>query len=160
MSYCKLGKASIEIISNILKKNVIKLQTLNISGNGIGDSLFAELALGISNNLSLNQLLISDNLLSKTSSIILSTLLRYDKKIKFLDISKNLIDDLVINNIFKGLISNTTLEILMLNENALSNKALGVIYHIKIIIIQIIILGFRNNFANQRFVKRALFREE
>lgn len=129
----KMGKQSIELLGNILQKNHMRLRSLNIGGNQLGDTLFSEICLGISKNLYLEKLFSSDNNLGilnlipgKISSIILSSVLRYDKKLKVLDISKNCIDDSVINNIFKGLISNTILEVLVLNENHLTNKSLGV----------------------------------
>lgn len=122
LSSNRLGKQSTDILTNILQKNNCKINTLNISFNQIGDKNFSEICLGISKNNYLTKLFTADNELGKISSIILGTVLRYDKKIKLLDISKNYIDDVNIPNTLKGLISNGSLETLILNENNLTNK--------------------------------------
>ena len=55
--------------------------------------------------------------------MILGTLLKYDRKIKLLDLSKNYFHQ-YIYNIFKGLIMNSTLEILTLRECEIENNEL------------------------------------
>ena len=127
----KIGKQSIELLSNILSKNILKLSSLNISGNQIGDKYFSEICIGISKNTHLMRFFTNDNDLGNISSVIIGTILRYDKKIKWLDLSKNKFDDENITNIYKGIISNNTLEGLILNENNISNKSLSVIKYIK-----------------------------
>jgi hypothetical protein len=57
--------------------------------------------------------------------MILGTLLKYDKKLKLLDLSKNYFIQ-YIYNIFKGLIMNSTLEILTLRECEIENSELKV----------------------------------
>lgn len=116
-----------EYIANIFTKNVVKINSFNMAGNQLGDNFFSDICLGISKNSHLTKLFTNENELSKISSIILGTILRYDKKLKVIDLSKNNFDDSVINNIYKGLISNGTLEVLVLNENNLTNKSLGVL---------------------------------
>ena len=126
ISYNKLGKNSIEILIQILQENTIKINTLCIGGNSLGDKLFSELCIGISKNSFLNKLFVNDNDLGKISSVILGTILKYDKKIKLLDVSKNNFGDENIGYMLKGLICNTSLEILFLNDMNLTNKCLRV----------------------------------
>ena len=126
ISYNKLGKNSVEILIQILQENTIKINTLCIGGNSLGDKLFSELCIGISKNSFLNKLFVNDNDLGKISSVILGTILKYDKKIKLLDVSKNNFGDENIGYMLKGLICNTSLEILFLNDMNLTNKCLRV----------------------------------
>ena len=126
ISYNKLGKNSIEILIQILQENSVKINTLCIGGNSLGDKLFSELCIGISKNSFLTKLFVNDNDLGKISSVILGTILKYDKKIKLLDVSKNNFGDENIGYMLKGLICNTSLEILFLNDMNLTNKCLRV----------------------------------
>jgi Ran GTPase-activating protein (RanGAP) involved in mRNA processing and transport len=127
LSYNKIGKQSLDYITHILTKNTLKLYSLNISGNMINDKSFSEICLGVSKNSYLNKLFAAENELGKISSIILGTILKYDKKLKTLDVSKNLIDDNLIGFLLKGLISNSCLEVLILNENNLTSKSLRIL---------------------------------
>ncbi len=95
--------------------------------NNLGDHLFSELSIGLSCNLSIKELYSAGNNLGKLSSIILGTIIRYDKKLTYLDISSNQIYDNVISYFFKGLISNTNLKILLLNNMKLSVKSLDIL---------------------------------
>jgi hypothetical protein len=126
ISYNKIGKLSCEYITNILKKNTLQLLSLNIGGNQLGDKLFSEICVGVSKNSHLIKLFTPDNELGKVSSVILGTILRYDKKLKTLDVSKNFLDDNIVGNLLKGLISNATLETLLLNENNLTYNSLRI----------------------------------
>ena len=121
-----MEKKSVEIISNILSKNNLKIISLNISGNKFGDKIFSDICIGLSKNLSLIRFFSSDNDLSTISSFLIGTILRYDKKLKWLDLSKNKFDDDNVTNIYKGIISNNNLEALSLNENFLTHKSLSV----------------------------------
>ena len=127
LSYCKIGKQSLDLLTAMLSRNVVKLTSLKISGNYIGDKLFSELCLGISKNTYLSKFWSADNDLEKVSCVILGTVLRYDKKLQFLDLSSNKFDDDIISNLFKGLISNSKLETLILNNNNLTNKSLKIL---------------------------------
>jgi Ran GTPase-activating protein (RanGAP) involved in mRNA processing and transport len=127
LSYTKMEKKSAEMLANILTKNIIKIISLNISGNKFGDKSFSEICIGLSKNKSLTRFFSSDNELSTISSFLIGTILRYDKKLKWLDLSKNKFDDENVTNVYKGIISNNTLEGLVLNENMLTNKCLSVI---------------------------------
>ena len=100
------------------------MKSLNLNGNRLGDKSFSEVCVGISKNSSLERLSIASNELGHTSSVIIGTVLRYDKKIKFLDASKNYFSDEIIKNLLKGLISNSCLETLLLNENNLTDSSL------------------------------------
>ena len=122
----KIGRQSCEILIDILQKNIVKLYGLSISGNKIGDKLFSEISLAISKNSFLNKLFISDNDLGKISSVILGSILKYDKKLKLLDVSKNNFGDDNIGYMLKGLICNTSLETLMINNMGLTNKSLRI----------------------------------
>jgi hypothetical protein len=126
IGYNKLGKQSCEVLNDILEKNNVKLIGLSIGGNKIGDNLFGNLSKGISKNTFLNKLFINDNDLGKISSCILGTILKYDKKLKFLDVSKNNFGDENIGSMLKGLICNTSLETLIINDMGLTNKSLRV----------------------------------
>lgn len=126
ISYTKMEKKSIDMMSNILNKNTLKISSLNISGNKIGDKNFSDISLALSKNTHIIKFFTADNELNTISSFLIGTILRYDKKIKWLDISKNKFDDDNITNIYKGIISNNTLEGLILNENLISNKSLAV----------------------------------
>ena len=122
----KIGRQSCEILIDILQKNIVKLYGLSISGNKIGDKLFSEISLAISKNSFLNKLFINDNDLGKISSVILGSILKYDKKLKLLDVSKNNFGDDNIGYMLKGLICNTSLETLMINNMGLTNKSLRI----------------------------------
>ena len=122
----KIGKQTCEILIDILQKNVVKLYGLSIGGNKIGDKLFSEISIGISKNTFLNKLFINDNELGKISSVILGSILKYDKKLKLLDVSKNNFGDENIGFMLKGLICNTALETLMINNLGLTNKSLRI----------------------------------
>ena len=126
IAYNKMGKQSIEILKDILNKNNVKLIGLNIAGNKLGDLPFCDIATAISNNKTLNKLFINDNDLGKISSEILGTVLKMDKKIKFLDVSKNKMGDDIIGSMLKGLICNNCLETLMINDMGLTNKSLRI----------------------------------
>ena len=127
LSYCKIGKQTIDILSSIFTKNSVNISGLKISGNNIGDKLFSDLCLGISKNTFLLKLWSADNDLEKVACTILGTVLRYDKKIQFLDLSSNKFDDEMIGNLFRGLISNSKLETLILNNNNLTNKSVKIL---------------------------------
>ena len=122
----KIGKQTCEILIDILQKNAVKLHGLSIGGNKIGDKLFSEISIGISKNTFLNKLFINDNDLGKISSVILGSILKYDKKLKLLDVSKNNLGDENIGFMLKGLICNTALETLMINNLGLTNKSLRI----------------------------------
>lgn len=126
VSYTKIGKMTNEILVNILKENKVKILSMSIGGNALGDKLFSELCIGISKNIYLTKLFINDNELGKMSSVILGTILKYDKKIKCLDVSKNLFGDEHIGHMMKGLICNTSLETLMINDMQLTNRSLRI----------------------------------
>ena len=126
IGYNKMGKQAIEILKDILNKNNVKLIGLNIAGNKLGDLPFCDIATAISNNKTLNKLFINDNDLGKISSEILGTVLKMDKKLKFLDVSKNKMGDDIIGSMLKGLICNNCLETLVINDMGLTNKSLRI----------------------------------
>ena len=92
----------------------------------MGDKLFSDLSVAISKNSFIQKLFIKNNDLGKISSVILGTILKYDKKIKLLDVSKNNFGDENISYMLKGLICNTSLETLMMNNMNLTNKSLRI----------------------------------
>ena len=97
---------------------------MSIGGNKLGDKLFSDISVGISKNSFLTKLFINDNDLGKISSVILGSILKYDKKLKFLDVSKNNFGDENIGYMLKGLICNNSLETLIINDMGLTNKSL------------------------------------
>ena len=99
---------------------------MSIGGNKLGDKLFSDLSVAISKNSFIQKLFIKNNDLGKISSVILGTILKYDKKIKLLDVSKNNFGDENISYMLKGLICNTSLETLMMNNMNLTNKSLRI----------------------------------
>ena len=123
ISYNSLGKNSCEILMNSLSNNSLKISSLNISGNNLGDELFSELLVAISSNNYVNKLFICENNLGRISSNVIGNFLKYDKKIRLLDVSKNNFGDEIIVFLLKGLIINSTLNILFLNELGLTNKS-------------------------------------
>ena len=123
ISYNSLGKNFCENLIDCLSNNTLRVSSLSIAGNKLGDKLFSEVSIGISKNLYLNKLFIADNNLGKISSVVLGSILKYDKKIKLLDASKNNFGDEIIGHMLKGLIVNSTLESLFLNEMGLTNKS-------------------------------------
>lgn len=153
LSHTKMEKKSVELLSNILNKNNLKLLSLNISGNKLGDKNFSEISLAMSKNTHLLKLFTADNDLGTISSFLIGTILRYDKKIKWLDISKNKFDDDNVTNIYKGIISNNSLEGLILNENQITNKSLSVKFRFKN-------LGLENYSSNKLNSQRNLFRKK
>ena len=122
----KLGKQSIEILNDILQKNNVKIIGLSIGGNKLGDKLFSDISEAISKNIFLQKLFVRNNELGKISSAILGTILKYDKKLKLLDVSGNIFGDENISYMLKGLICNSSLETLMMNNMELTNKSLRV----------------------------------
>ncbi len=126
ISYNKLGKQSIELLVDILKDNNVIISSLCVGGNQLGDKLFSDLCIGISKNSYLNKLFTNSNDLGKISSVILGTILKYDRKLKLLDVSQNNFGDENIGYMLKGLICNTSLEVLMINDMGLTNKSLRV----------------------------------
>ena len=122
----KLGKQSCEILIDILEKNNLKLISLSIGGNKLGDKSFSDISEAISKNLYLQKLFVHNNELGKISSAILGTVLKYDKKLKLLDVSGNLFGDENISFMLKGLICNSSLETLMMNNMNLTNKSLRI----------------------------------
>jgi Ran GTPase-activating protein (RanGAP) involved in mRNA processing and transport len=126
ISYNKIGRQTCDILIDILQKNIVKLYGLSIGGNKIGDKIFSEISIAISKNSFLAKLFINDNDLGKISSVILGSILKYDKKLKLLDVSKNNFGDENIGYMLKGLICNTSLETLMINNLGLTNKSLRI----------------------------------
>ena len=122
----KIGKQSCEILIDILQKNNVKLIGLSIGGNKLGDKLFSDISEAISKNLFLQKLFIHNNELGKITSAILGTILKYDKKLKLLDVSGNDFGDENISFMLKGLICNSSLETLMMNNMDLTNKSLRI----------------------------------
>ena len=122
----KLGKQSIEILNDILQKNNVKIIGLSIGGNKLGDKLFSDISEAISKNIFLQKLFVRNNELGKISSAILGTILKYDKKLKLLDVSGNIFGDENISYMLKGLICNSSLETLMMNNMNLTNKSLRI----------------------------------
>ena len=118
-----IGKNSCDILINSLTDDHLKIKTLNISGNNLGDELFSEILVAISSNNHVNKLYISDNNLGRIGSNVIGNFLKYDKKIKLLDVSKNNFDDEIIAFMLKGLIINTSLDILFLNDLGLTNRS-------------------------------------
>ena len=104
ISYTGIGKNSCDILINFLTDDHLKITTLNISGNNLGDELFSEILVAISSNSYVNKLYISDNNLSRIGSNVIGNFLKYDKKIKWL-------------------IINSSLDILFLNDLGLTNRS-------------------------------------
>ena len=94
-----------------------------MSENRLGDELFSKIFVTIDSNIYINKLYISDNKLGRISSNIIGNFLKYDRKLKLLDVSKNNFDDENIIFMLKGLIINSTLETLFLNELGLTNRS-------------------------------------
>ncbi len=126
IAYNSLGKNACEMLIDCLSNNTLKVSTLCIGGNKLGDKMFSEIAIGISKNLYINKLFINDNNLGKISAAVLGSILKYDKKIRLLDASKNNFGDDIIGLMLKGLIVNSTLETLFLNDMGLTNKSLRI----------------------------------
>jgi hypothetical protein len=123
IGYNSLGKNSCEYLIDSLSNNYLKVTCLSIGGNKLGDKAFSELSMGISKNLYLNKLFIGDNNLGKISAAVIGSILKYDKKLKLIDVSKNNFGDDIIGLMLKGLIVNTTLETLFLNDLGLTNRS-------------------------------------
>ena len=124
IGYNKIGKQTCEILIDILEKNNVRLIGLSLGGNKLGDKLFSDISVGISKNSFLNKLFINDNDLGKITSVILGSILKYYKKLRLLDVSKNNFGDENIGFMLKGLICNTSLETLIINDMGLTNKSL------------------------------------
>lgn len=125
LSNNSVSSKTCDLLSKFLSKSSCLLKSLNISYNNIGDQCFSTLSLGLSNNTKLSDLYIAGNSLGKLSSIIIGTILRYDKKLELLDLSSNIFDENVISYVFKGLISNSYLKVLMLNNLNLTTKSIN-----------------------------------
>ena len=123
LSYTFIGKNSCEILIKSLSNNDLKITSLNIGGNNLGDELFSEILVSISCNNFMSKLFIYGNNLGRISSSVIGNFLKFDKKIKVLDVSKNNFDDEIIVFMLKGLVMNATLDTLFLNELGLTNKS-------------------------------------
>ena len=123
ISYNSIGKNTCELLIESLSNNNLRVPSISLSGNKIGDKIFSELAIGISKNIYLTKLFIGDNNLGKISSVVIGSILKYDKKIKLIDVSKNKFGDEIVGYILKGLIVNSTLESLFLNDLGLTNRS-------------------------------------
>ena len=104
----------------------MKIIGLSIGGNKLGDKSFSAITEAISKNIYLQKLFVHNNELGKISSSILGTVLKYDKKLKLLDVSGNPFGDENISYMLKGLICNSSLETLMMNDMNLTNKSLRI----------------------------------
>lgn len=127
LSYNRLGAKTISSLSKLLLKPTCYIKSLNLNGNYIGDHNFSEFCIGLSKNLYLNKLWLAENALGKISLIIIGTVLRYDKKLILLDISSNDFNDDTIVYVFKGMISNTCLKVLFLNNLKLTKKSIDIL---------------------------------
>ena len=123
IGYNNIGKNCCESLIEYLSNNLLKVTSLCLAGNKLGDKMFSEISVGISKNIYLNKLFIGNNNLGKISSVVLGSILKYDKKIKLIDVSKNNFGDDIISHMLKGLIVNSTLEVLILNDLGLTNKS-------------------------------------
>ena len=123
ISYNSIGKNTCELLIESLSNNNLRVPSISLSGNKIGDKIFSEIAIGISKNIYLTKLFIGDNNLGKISSVVIGSILKYDKKIKLIDVSKNKFGDEIVGYILKGLIVNSTLESLFLNDLGLTNRS-------------------------------------
>jgi len=127
LSYNRFSTKTASVLSSMIEKGTCKLKSLNINGNNLGDHNFSEFSIGLSKNLYLTKLWLADNNLGKISLIILGTILRYDKKLILLDLSSNEFNDDVIIYIFKGLISNSSLRVIYLNNLGLTKKSVDIL---------------------------------
>ena len=123
IGYNFIGKNCCQSLIDSLSNNNLKVTSLCLSGNKLGDKMFSEISEGISKNIYLNKLFIGNNNLGKISSVVIGSILKYDKKIKLIDVSKNNFGDDIIGYMLKGLIVNSTLETLILNDLGLTNKS-------------------------------------
>ena len=123
IGYNFIGKNFCDHLIEYLSNNNLKVASLCLAGNKLGDKLFSEISAGISKNIYLNKLFIGNNNLGKISSHVIGSILKYDKKIKLIDVSKNNFGDDIIGYMLKGLIVNSTLEVLILNDLGLTNKS-------------------------------------
>ena len=125
ISYTQIGKYSIDILTKLMSSNKSPIETLNISGNNIGDSLFNDVFLSLSMNTHIKYFYSSDNSLGYLSAMMLGGTLRYDNKLLLLDISSNayLLDESC-EPILSSLIYNSKLEVLIMNNLNLTNKFL------------------------------------
>ena len=96
ISYNSIGKNTCELLIESLSNNNLRVPSISLSGNKIGDKIFSEIAIGISKNIYLTKLFIGDNNLGKISSVVIGSILKYDKKIKLIDVSKNKFGDEIV----------------------------------------------------------------
>lgn len=151
ISYTQIGKYSINILTKFMSSNKSPIETLNISGNNIGDSLFNDVFLSLSMNKHIKYFYSSDNSLGYLSAMMLGGTLRYDNKLVLLDISSNvyLIDECC-EPILSSLIYNSKLEVLIMNNLNLTNKFLILLSKNLIKNKQLKILSIEhNNFTNR-----------
>jgi len=103
------------------------LISLNISHNVIEDKNMAELLVGFSKNATLKRFWACNVKITDFSCVIFGTMLKFDQKLELLDLSENLINNESVTQIFKGIISNTTLNTLYLCNCGLNNKHIRVL---------------------------------
>ena len=86
----------------------------------------SELCVGLSKNTTLKKLWVAGINITDFSGVIFGTMLKYDQKLELLDLSDNKIGSDSVTQIFKGVITNTTLNSLYLNRCGLANRNLRV----------------------------------
>ena len=95
---------------------------LNISKNYFRDEDICKFSIGISRCNFLNYLDLSDNSLSETAMTIFSTIVKYDRKIRVLDLSGNPVHSDVIYNLMTNMGRNNVLKILKLRRMAINDE--------------------------------------
>ena len=101
LSYNKIGIAATELLCKYLSEKDCKLEILNLESNGLGNNNAKKIIESITKNLS--------------------------KKIKYLNLSKNLLDDDVSNELSKLIKKCEFLNVLILYQNQFSNLGAGLL---------------------------------
>ena len=103
---CQLGKLAVEKLNTIVERSLMPLKALNIGNNNLDDGTMFEVLISVSKNVTLRTLKIFGNKLDKKSFTTIGTILKIDRKLKLLDISKTGLNDKFASVISRGLINN------------------------------------------------------
>ncbi|XP_072420689.1 NACHT, LRR and PYD domains-containing protein 6-like isoform X3 [Chiloscyllium punctatum] len=118
----------VKLLSETLKREDCKIQTLDLSSNGISHTDAQELAKGLSSNSSLTQLDLRQNKLGDTGATNLCEALSSPQcKIRSLLLCENLIRGKVVEKLTLTLSANWSLTSLNLNKNKLGDQGIRLV---------------------------------
>jgi Leucine-rich repeat (LRR) protein len=129
IAHVRLRRDSIQQLKEMLRRNTV-LQDLDLTGDAIGSTGFAEIASALYRNTSIQSLDVSSNGLDDLASAnVLRELLRRNKTITRLSVDRNSFGNNIaaVRCIADGLRTNTTLQVLVLSSCNLIDRGLSIL---------------------------------